>query len=594
MKSLKWKLITMYLGLVLLVMIVSGTYILLSLRNIEISKSRQELVSYAEKINDQVIAGGEEEYFQSELFKTVSNSIGIQGNILDAKGKTIASTTDLQPPYEDYKSSVIIAAMAGVSSFSTGKKNTDSFWLAKEWMSYATPVKNANDEIVYIIFTRLDATDMKNSLRQTTQTIIIAVMLALLLAAIMGFVFSQTLTGPILELTKGAKNLAEGSLNQKIKVRSDDEIGQLTASFNNMATKLEKNMADMSKEKNKLEIILHNMTDGVLSFDKEGELIHVNTASMEMLEVDELHLTFSQFIKKFDINSGVYLDMGPEVSQKVNFPVGNRFINASFSPYSSETEKIAGVVVVLQDITEQKKLDDMRKEFVANVSHELRTPLTTIKSYTETLLDGALEDKEIATEFLDIVNSEADRMAFLVRDLLQLSRFDSKQVQLDITEIPLNAFLEETVRQNKIHAEAKDQKLYYIPLKRDIILYGDRDRISQVINNIVTNAIKYSLSKAEIRISTGEDAYYYKIIVKDTGMGIQREDLPRIFERFYRVDKARSRAMGGTGLGLAIAKEIMESHGGRLTAESEYGKGTTMTMWFPKAQQEPWEGDLLS
>ena len=142
----------MYLGLVLLVMIVSGTYILLSLRNIEISKSRQELVSYAEKINDQVIAGGEEEYFQSELFKTVSNSIGIQGNILDAKGKTSASTTDLQPPYEDYKSSVIIAAMAGVSSFSTGKKNTDSFWLAKEWMSYATPVKNANDEIVYIIF----------------------------------------------------------------------------------------------------------------------------------------------------------------------------------------------------------------------------------------------------------------------------------------------------------------------------------------------------------------------------------------------------------------------------------------------------------
>ena len=334
MKSLKWKLIAMYLGLVLLVMIVSGTYILLSLRNIEISKSRQELETYAKKINDQVITGGEEEYFQTELLRTVSNSIGIQGNILNAKGKTIASTTDLQPPYEDYKSSVIVAAMSGVASFSTGKKNTDSFWLAKEWISYAAPVKDVDGNIDYIIFTRLDATDMKNSLRQTTKTIIIAVMLALLLAAIMGFVFSQTLTRPILELTKGAKNLAEGSLNQKIKVRSDDEIGQLTASFNNMATKLEKNIADMSKEKNKLEIILHNMTDGVLSFDKEKELIHVNSASMDMLEVNELHLTFSQFIKKFDINSGVYLDMGPEVSQKVNFPVGNRFINASFSPYS--------------------------------------------------------------------------------------------------------------------------------------------------------------------------------------------------------------------------------------------------------------------
>lgn len=587
MRSIKWKLIAMYLGLVLIVMIVSGTYILLSLRNIEINKSRPQLEDYAEKISEQVVMDGDEKDFQEDLMKTVSNAVGIQGNILNVEGETLASTTVLQPPYPEYKSSVISAAMSGVTSFATGKKSRDSFGLVKEWMSYAVPVRNEENQVKYIVFTRVDASDMLSSLNQTTKTIVIAVALALILAAVMGYVFAQTLTGPILELTKGAKSLAEGNLNQKIKVHSSDEIGQLTSSFNNMAEELAKNMTEISKEKNKLEIILHNMTDGVISFDKEGKLMHINTASLEMLEVDKLELSFSQFIHAFDINSGVYLDMESDVSQRISFPVGKKYMNASFSPYSSKKEKIEGVVVVLQDITEQKKLDDMRKEFVANVSHELRTPLTTVKSYTETLMEGAIDDRGIAMEFLGIIDSEADRMAFLVRDLLQLSRFDNKQVMLDITEIELNDFMRVTVRQNKIHAENKRQKLSFEPYEKEALVHVDRDRIGQVVNNVLTNAIKYSLEEAEIKIFIAEDAHYYKVFVKDTGMGIQREDLPRIFERFYRVDKTRSRAMGGTGLGLAIAKEIMKGHGGKITVESEYGKGTTMCMWFPKN----WEPD---
>jgi two-component system sensor histidine kinase VicK len=278
--------------------------------------------------------------------------------------------------------------------------------------------------------------------------------------------------------------------------------------------------------------------------------------------------------------------MGSEPSQKVTFPVDKHFINATFTPYYNAAGQIEGVIVVLQDITEQKKLDDMRKEFVANVSHELRTPLTTVKSYTETLMDGAMDDKEIAMEFLGIIDSEADRMALLVRDLLQLSRFDNKQVHLDISDIEMNDFLALTVKQYQIHAEAKRQELTFEPYEKPVFIHADRDRLGQVVNNIVTNAMKYSLEQASIKIYITEDDTYYKISVKDTGMGIAREDLPRIFERFYRVDKARSRAMGGTGLGLAIAKEIMEGHGGRLSAESEYGKGTTMTMWFPKKSPE--------
>ena len=582
MRSIKWKLIVMYLGLVLIVMIVSGTYILLSLRNIEIDKSRGELERYAEKINEQVIEGGKPEDFQQELLKTVSNAVGIQGNILSAEGATIASTTVTQAPYPEYTDQSIIAAMNGMTSFSTQKKSTDTFGLLREWMSYAVPVGGTEGETAYIIYTRLDASDMQTSLNETTKTIIIAVAMALVLAAIMGYVFAQTLTGPILALTKGAKSLAEGDMSQSLKVRSTDEIGQLTSSFNYMAEELAKNMSEISREKNRLEILLHNMSDGVISFDKDGNLMLANAAAATMLHEEKMDMTFTDFIRKFDINSGVYLDMGNEPSKKVTFPVGKQFINANFTPYYDKKGKMEGLVVVLQDITEQKKLDDMRKEFVANVSHELRTPLTTVKSYTETLLDGAMEEKELATEFLTIINSEADRMAFLVRDLLQLTRFDNKQVRLDMTEIEMNDFLNMTVRQNKIHAEAKNQQLSFRPYEHMVVVHGDRDRVGQVVNNIVTNAIKYSLEQATIRIFITEDEKYFKINVKDTGMGISREDLPRIFERFYRVDKARSRAMGGTGLGLAIAKEIMETHGGKLTAESEYGKGTTMTMWFPK------------
>ena len=582
MRSIKWKLIVMYLGLVLIVMIVSGTYILLSLRNIEIDKSRGELERYAEKINEQVIEGGKPEDFQQELLKTVSNAVGIQGNILSAEGDTIASTTVTQAPYPEYTDQSIIAAMNGMTSFSTQKKSTDAFGLLREWMSYAVPVGGTEGETAYIIYTRLDASDMQTSLNETTKTIIIAVAMALVLAAIMGYVFAQTLTGPILALTKGAKSLAEGDMSQSLNVRSTDEIGQLTSSFNYMAEELAKNMSEISREKNRLEILLHNMSDGVISFDKDGNLMLANAAAATMLHEEKMDMTFTDFIRKFDINSGVYLDMGNEPSKKVTFPVGKQFINANFTPYYDKKGKMEGLVVVLQDITEQKKLDDMRKEFVANVSHELRTPLTTVKSYTETLLDGAMEEKELATEFLTIINSEADRMAFLVRDLLQLTRFDNKQVRLDMTEIEMNDFLNMTVRQNKIHAEAKNQQLSFRPYEHMVVVHGDRDRVGQVVNNIVTNAIKYSLEQATIRIFITEDEKYFKINVKDTGMGISREDLPRIFERFYRVDKARSRAMGGTGLGLAIAKEIMETHGGKLTAESEYGKGTTMTMWFPK------------
>lgn len=233
-------------------------------------------------------------------------------------------------------------------------------------------------------------------------------------------------------------------------------------------------------------------------------------------------------------------------------------------------------------MTEQKELDEMRKEFVANVSHELRTPLTTVKSYAETLLDGAIEDKNLAVSFLQVINNEADRMTALVQDLLELSRLDNKQVKFNFKSVNITQLIIKSVEQHQILAQKKNQKLDYSISNKKIVVNIDSERIQQVLSNVISNAIKYSPENAEINVKLYEEDDFALVSVSDTGFGIPESDLPRIFERFYRVDKARSRKVGGTGLGLAIAKEIMELHNGKIYAESEYGNGTTITLKFPK------------
>lgn len=580
----------MYLSLVLMVMIVTGSYILLSMQKIEIDKARTQLALYAEKVSEQVVESYEEADFQTgieQFSRTSSSGSQIQGNILNEYCETIASTTVSQPPFPEYRNTVVSSALAGEIGFDDSRKDLES---DTTWICYAMPAMTINGSVKYVVYAQMNASSMQASLAQTTRTIIVAVFLALVLAILMAYIFSKTITEPIRQLTAKAKLFASGDLKQTVEVLSEDEIGQLSESFNYMASELNKTIGETFREKNKLEAILHNMTDGVISFDKNGEISHANTVAAEMLEVDKLDFTLDMFTRKYDLELDEPSDNdedGRAVQLQYTFPVGEKYINAGFSPYFNESEEIEGIVVVLQDITKQKKLDDMRKEFVANVSHEMRTPLTTIKSYTETLMYGAIDEKDIAMDFLSIINTEADRMSFLVRDLLQLSRFDNKQVKFKFTKVYINELISENVRQNKIHAENKHQNLILeLYPDDDAYVVADRDRVNQVINNITTNAIKYSPENATVKIYVTEDKNYYKINVSDTGMGISKEDLPRIFERFYRVDKARSRAMGGTGLGLAIAKEIMEGHDGKLTAESEVGKGTTMTMWFLKGQDD--------
>ena len=585
-KSIRAKLIAMYLGLVMIVMIVCGSFILISLQDIELKRAEEQLQLYTEKIKEQVVLSYEESGFQDGLVQFTQNGSDtsrMQGNIINTDGKTIASTVNTRGAAEDYKDSVVISALSGKEAFSRKNRTSDS---GDIYIEYAEPVL-VSGAVKYVIFARLDASSIYQSIDQTRSTLLLSVAIAFIMAAVMGFFFANTITKPILTLSSKAKELARGKLDQTVKVNSDDEIGQLCESFNFMASELSNTIEEVSKEKNKLEIILHNMTDGVISFDKFGALTHFNTAALNLLGVEKPENDLKAFINHYDITSGIYVDMvDTKTTKNINFWIGDKYINASFSPYLSEKDVFAGVVVVLQDNTEMKRLDDMRKEFVANVSHELRTPLTTVKSYAETLLDGALDDRETAEEFLGIINNEADRMSFLVRDLLQLSRFDNNQIELSLSRINVDSFISENIKASRILADNKKQSLIFIPMGKEVYINADRGRITQVINNVITNAIKYSPEGSTVKVWAENSEDMVKIFVEDNGIGISKNDLPRIFERFYRVDKARSRAMGGTGLGLAIAKEIMERHGGSISVESELLQGTKMTLCFPKKKDK--------
>ena len=256
-----------------------------------------------------------------------------------------------------------------------------------------------------------------------------------------------------------------------------------------------------------------------------------------------------------------------------------------FDEYLNAKGEPDGLVVVIQDVTKQQKLDQMRKEFVANVSHELRTPLTTVKIYTETLIDGAIEDKENAMHFLSVMEKEADRMTALVQDLLELSRIDNKQIQLKFVLIELKDIIDEVVEAQQVHIKNKGHKLEInYDTKMSYFIKGDVFRIRQVLHNILSNAIKYTVEEGKITISMYKEDKQIIISVQDTGMGIPEEDLGRIFERFYRVDKARSRKLGGTGLGLSIARELMNLHGGDISITSKVGEGTKVNLIFMEAQ----------
>lgn len=400
---------------------------------------------------------------------------------------------------------------------------------------------------------------------------------------IMGIFISKSITKPITKLIKSVEKITAG---EDVKLESengtDTQIGELVNAFTLMTNELKQNINEIERQKKQIETILLHMTDGVIAFNMEGKIIHINTAAMNLLKLEQKDNSFEKIFNRLKLNINlekiIYLENW--TSSEHRLTIEDKCVNLFFVPFQDENNRQAGLIVVIQDITEHVKLDNMRKEFVADVSHELKTPITSIMGYADTLLEGEY-DKDTQQKFLGVISSEARRMARLVTDLLTLSKYDSKKVKLEETEFDLGELTKKCQERLKFEIEKKHQNVECFVTANVPPVSADKYGIERVVLNILSNAIKYTPENGKIKIYVGfvyNDAYI-KII--DNGIGISEQDLTRIFDRFYRADKARTREMGGTGLGLSIAKEILDQNKGSIDIRSELGKGTEVIIRIP-------------
>lgn len=421
----------------------------------------------------------------------------------------------------------------------------------------------------------------------TTTTLVVAGILFSIVGVLIAIFLSRFVIYPINKLIESAEKITEEDkkdLTTK-KSKKANKKGNLESVFGMMTTELKEKLSEVSTQKNQIETILLHMTEGIIAFNREGEIILINPAAKKFLSIRPEDNTFDDIFKKFnlDINMEkvIYLENWTSTQQRIQ--VEDRYVNVYFAPFKNENDRPDGVIAVIQDITQYVKLDNMQKEFVADVSHELKTPITSIMGYADTLLEGEY-DKETQEKFLNVIASEARRMAKLVTDLLTLSRYDNNKKRTQKEAFDLGELVKKCQDKLAIEIKKKNHTVSSFVTADVPPVLADKDDIERVVLNILTNSIKYTKDGGEIKIYVGfvyNDAY---IKVFDNGIGIPEGDLSRIFERFYRVDKARTREMGGTGLGLSIAKEILDKNGGSIDIKSVVGQGTEVVIRIPTKQ----------
>ena len=426
-------------------------------------------------------------------------------------------------------------------------------------------------------------------------------LIAIILVIIITFLISQGITKPIAEMKKQTEKIAEGNYTGEVKIYSDDEIGQLGQAINDLSFKIKEAQESTESERQRLDSVLRHMSDGVIATDRRGRIVIMNTAALDILNLKSEKVIGIPLLSILPLDEKVTFRELLETQQErlihIEEDGEDSIVQCEFSVIQRESGFISGLVCVLTDVTEQQKIDRERRNFVSNVSHELRTPLTSIKSYTEALVDGAWENKEIAPGFLKVIETETDRMMRMITDLLNLSRMDQNRLALEKEFINMNELVLHIVNRFEmvLQSEPYRDKNYRILTditQRDLWVELDQDKITQVLDNIINNAIKYSPDGGRIIIRLMETHTDIIVSVSDEGLGISRKDIPHLFDRFYRVDKARSRAMGGSGLGLAIAQEVVQLHGGKIWVNSIENKGSTFFVslpYIPFEEDGEWE-----
>ncbi|MEK4067294.1 cell wall metabolism sensor histidine kinase WalK [Peribacillus sp. FSL R5-0717] len=472
-----------------------------------------------------------------------------------------------------------------------GKEDSDVFRDKKTgrrlWV-LSTPVE-ANGEVIGAVYVIAEMENVFEQMDEINSIFMTGTAIALVITAILGILLARTITRPMSDMRKQALVMAKGNFSRKVRVYGDDEIGQLAVTFNNLTKKLQESQSSTEGERRKLSSVLANMTDGVISTDRRGRVNLINEPAAQLLNVSSETVMNQPIIEVLGLEEEYKFEDLLEERESIILDYSKKnqpfILRGNFSVIQKETGFVNGLITVLHDITEQEKIESERREFVANVSHELRTPLTTMRSYLEALAEGAWKDEEIAPSFLSVTQNETERMIRLVNDLLQLSKMDSKDYRLKTGWVNFNKFYDHII--DRFEMSKNDDITFKRDLPKEAYFVDiDEDKITQVLYNVISNSLKYSPEGGQVTFRVRASDGFIIVSITDQGVGIPKNVIDKIFDRFYRVDKARARNLGGTGLGLAIAKEMVVAHGGKIWAESVDGKGTTVFFTLPYEQEE--------
>ena len=456
-------------------------------------------------------------------------------------------------------------------------------------------------EVIGVVMMESNIETVYSQISEIVKIFLNASLFAIVITIILAIIISQGISKPIAEMRTKTLAIAQGDYSGRIRIYGNDELGQLADTINDLSTKVKEAQETTESERQRLDSVLKHMSDGVIATDRRGKIIIVNNRAVDLLGLNREEAVGKSIMKVLDLSKELTFRQLLETNEDLILHIdegegkADSILQGEFSVIQRDTGFISGVVCVLTDITEQEKVEQERRNFVSNVSHELRTPLTSVKSYTESLQDGAWKDPDIAPQFLQVISTETERMIRMITDLLNLSRMDQGKLQLEREYVSMNDLFSHILDRFDmvLQSEAYRDKNYKIQrdlTQRTLWVDIDQDKITQVIDNIMNNALKYSPDGGTITCRLMETHNSVVLSITDEGMGIPRKDLQHIFERFYRVDKARARSMGGTGLGLAISREVLMLHGGRIWATSVENKGSTFFISLPyeSFEEEEW------
>lgn len=582
MRSLSFRFITIFIVLVLVTTLIFGALFARSLYQYDIEVVETGVDRLAEMLLPKLSAQDDIEEFSKAV--GMYSELGFREQIFVVKkNKIVASSSNyLSDDAEETLNPelLILSSQGGASKICTAELD------GKEFRTFdkAFPITRNNQDLG-ILYIKYDLEDLDASSSNSMKIIVQSLAISLSFSLVLAIIIAGSITRPINKLTKMASEISVGNFDEKITIQSDDEIGKLSSMFNHMADKLSHSLDETYREKNKMEAILNNIIDGIIAVDEDGRVLHINPSAKKMLKSMSVYNTdsyreLSQFFpESLSLEALIATEDPEELTENVE--AGKNIFEARCENFYDERGSKKGFILVFQDITKELKLENMRRDFIANVSHELKTPITSVKSYSETMLELDNIDRETTKYFLNVINSEADRMSTLVNDLLQLSALDAGKTNLQIQRYSVDKMIQGIL--NRFHMQFKKEKKHYafLPSEQEVFAEYDYDGIERVVVNLITNALKYSEEGATVTLKTAIVEDCAEIVVEDTGMGIPKDDLDKLFTRFYRVEKSRQRKAGGSGLGLAIAKQILDLHKAKIRVESELGEGSRFVITLP-------------